>query len=168
MSRTPVTSIIEYLGRLDRYLRGLVPSSFAFWRACAVPALAVILILGSSRLPKLWALTRRGDRVEGVVVGTPCAGGPRFAYRFIANGQSFEGVGRASWVGLDCSALAAGMQVPVYYLSDEPSVNAPATDLPRAMTREEIVVVLMGCVALLGTAGVLLAVRKGGFHNGEH
>ena len=154
--------IIEFLGRLDSYLRGLRPGSLAFWRACAVPALAVTLLIGSSRLPRLWRLMQRGNRVEGVIVGTPCAGGPRFAYRFVANGQAFEGVGRVRWLELDCTALAAGMHVPVHYLPYDPTLNAPAKDLPGVIKREVVGLVVLGVALLLGVAAVLVGFPRVG------
>jgi hypothetical protein len=157
-----VETIVEFLGRLDPYLRGLRPGSLEFWRACAVPALAVTLFIGSSRLPRLWRLMQRGNLVEGVIEGTPCAGGPRITYRFVANGQTFEGVGRVRWLELDCSALVAGMHVPVHYLPDEPTLNAPAKDLPRVIKREILALVVLGVAILLGIAGVLVAFPRVG------
>ena len=149
------------LDRFDAYLRGLHPGSRPFWIAAAVPALAFALFLGSVGLPTLWRLADRGVRVDGTVVGTPCAGGRRrFAYRFDASGGTVEGLGSTTELGRDCSALVAGTVVPVYYLPTEPSVSAATPDPRLSLGRRALIIAGFGVAALIGFAGVLVVFHR--------
>ena len=116
------------------------------------------MYLGLLDLPRLWRLCQGGIRVDATVVGTPCAGGTRrFSYRFDADARTLTGVGRVSELGLDCSTLAAGVVVPVYYLSADHTVSDVTPDPRRSLRRRAIIVAGFGLAALLSVAGVFVA-----------
>lgn len=150
----------EELERLDASLRGLRLGSRAFWTVCAVPATALVLYLGLLDVPRLWRLSNGGVRVDGRVVGTPCAGGTRrFSYRFDIGARTIQGLGGVRSLGLDCTALAAGTVVPVYYLPTEPAVSEATADPRRSLRRRALLVAAIGLLTALGVAGVLVAVN---------
>jgi hypothetical protein len=89
-------------------------------------------------LPKYYVLSRAGQKVEGAVVQPDCSNHNTFSYRFEANGRHFDGRGHGG-IAKPCSSLVAGDSVQIYYLANDPKVNASGN--PDALLRNEIIAV---------------------------
>ena len=62
-----------------------------------------------------------------------------------------------SWPGGRFVPSAAGVVVPVYYLSADPTVSDVTADPRRSLRRRAIIVAGFGLAALLSVAGVFVA-----------
>lgn len=124
-----------------------------------LPALALGAFLLSANWPTYRQLAARGVPTPGQVTSTACGTGGSFTFVFDAEGERWAGKGRARNVGLDCALLTPGRQVQVYFVPGEPRRNA-ATNDPRRLARNELVVVAaFGLVTLLA-CGLLVRARS--------
>src|SRR5713101_2476020 len=85
---------------------------------------------------------------------------------FKVEGRTWAGRGRAWRVGLQCAKLTPGRQVPVNYLSGDPTRNAATRD-PHALARHELLLIgALGTVCNFGIAPVLWAGARFGERSG--
>ncbi len=154
--------ILAGLEALNRRMRELRPWSAGFNLVCAIPALFILLLLGSLHLPEYFALARDGSRTAGHVLTTRCDHHSRFSYTFDAGGRSFVGRGSDWTSGLHCSELRQGDRVPVVYLASRPDVSTSTADAPHLLEREAAVVAGSALLGFLGCALLLWIANAGG------
>ena len=121
-----------------------IPKWFASWLALAI----VIALATSGPYRKYVQLSRSGVATWGLVTGLFSRQRQSIAYRFRANGQMYEGVGRL----LSSNYPQIGDRVVVYYLPSDPGMNCP--DDPNRLRSHELPLLIL--FSLLGSSVIVL------------
>ena len=122
------------------------PGTASFWIAPLLPALFVLVVLGTRNAATYRRLDDEGVRTSGQFTSSGCNDG-RFTYEFSANGRRWSGRARVWRYGIECAEVVLGGPVAVVYLPSDPGRSAATTD-PSTLYMQEVLLVsglTLGC-----------------------